>query len=380
MLELPPLSLYIHIPWCVRKCPYCDFNSHALNANKLPEVDYIRQLLNDFTHEKQNISGRSLQSIFIGGGTPSLFSPQSIGILLSALSREVKFSPSIEITMEANPGTFEQKKFNGFKSAGINRLSIGIQSFNNHQLKQLGRIHDRNEALHAVTVARKAGFDNINLDLMHGLPNQTVEQALDDISQAVSFNPEHISWYQLTIEPNTVFYSKPPTLPIDDILWDMQEAGFSMLKEAGFHQYEISAWSQPKQASLHNTNYWQFGDYIGIGAGAHGKITSVLDQMVIRRWKKRMPSAYLEQKNTMIAGEKIINPKDMPLEFFLNAMRLKQGVPKDSFEKSTGIKLKKIEPHLYSLVEKGLLYPLNARLQPTPKGQQFLNDLLAGFL
>ena len=384
-MQLPPLSLYVHIPWCVRKCPYCDFNSHAISSNTsmdntLPESSYIDRLLHDFVQEKPNIQNRILQSIFIGGGTPSLFSPASIGRLLNNLAGHVRFSPEIEITMEANPSTFEQKKFTGFRQAGINRLSIGIQSFQDHQLKKLGRIHGREESLNTVAVARKSGFENINLDLMHGLPSQSIHQAMDDLKTAVDFQPEHISWYQLTIEPNTVFYSYPPKLPADDALWAIQDQGMQYLQKSGFINYEISAWSQPGKVSQHNLNYWQFGDYIGIGAGAHGKITHAKTQSIIRSRKTRMPSAYLTTTNNITAEKKTLQSNEIPLEFFLNTLRLKEGVDIGTFTERTGQPISTVTESLKLAQEKGWMTKNNNRLQPTGVGQFFLNDLLMCFM
>ncbi len=265
----PPLAAYVHIPWCVKKCPYCDFNSHT-SATGLPETEYVDALIADLDQELASGAGQTLTSIFFGGGTPSLFSAASLGRILQAMQNRLSFAADIEITLEANPGTFEQVKFAGYRAAGINRLSIGIQSFDATHLKALGRIHDDAEALRAVDMARRAGFDNLNLDLMHGLPGQTLEQAMADIDQALELSPEHLSWYQLTLEPNTVFYSKPPVLPEDDILWDIQEAGQARLAGAGYQQYEISAYARNGQRARHNLNYWQYGDFLGIGAGAHG--------------------------------------------------------------------------------------------------------------
>jgi len=270
-LLLPPLSLYIHIPWCIRKCPYCDFNSHQAN-NDIPEAEYVAALCFDLEQDAALAQGRKLTSIFFGGGTPSMFSANAIAQILKDAEAIIGFEPDIEITLEANPGTFEQEKFSGFRAAGVNRLSIGIQSFNDAQLKLLGRVHGRDEALRAVDVAHKAGFDNINLDLMHGLPEQSVNDAKADLAQAIALAPEHISWYQLTIEQNTAFYSAPPILPVEDTLADIQDEGQALLAAAGYAQYEISAYAKNNQRARHNINYWQFGDYLGIGAGAHGKL------------------------------------------------------------------------------------------------------------
>lgn len=380
MLQLPPLSLYIHIPWCIRKCPYCDFNSHKAGNQALPETAYIKKLLQDFSAEMPYVQGRILKSIFIGGGTPSLFSPDAIDLLLNQLINKVNFAADIEITMEANPGTFEQRKFAAFRAAGVNRLSLGIQSFQDQQLKKLGRVHGREEALRAASFARKAGFNNINFDLMHGLPDQTLALAMDDLITAVDFAPEHISWYQLTIEPNTVFYSKPPLLPVEDTLWEIQEKGGEYLQKSGFQQYEVSAWGQPEKESVHNLNYWHFGDYIGIGAGAHGKITDVAQQRIIRRRKTRMPSAYLSNELSSIASENVLTKNELPLEFFLNALRLKKGVPTEIFDRYTGLPLAVILPAVKQAQQKGLMEKDSNRLQPTETGLRFLNDLLAEFM
>jgi len=380
LLTLPPLSLYIHIPWCVRKCPYCDFNSHAVSGNGLPEKRYVNRLLEDMDNELVGIQHRELHSIFIGGGTPSLFSSHAIDYLLSELEKKIPFKSDIEITMEANPSTFEQRKFAGFRAAGINRLSIGIQSFQDHHLKKLGRIHNGEESLKAATLARKSGFNNINLDIMHGLPDQSLHLAMQDLKAAIRCGPEHISWYQLTIEPNTVFYSKPPVLPEEELLWDIQEAGFEILTQAGFLHYEISAWTQKDKASQHNLNYWQFGDYIGIGAGAHGKITNLNHHTITRRWKTRMPSSYMNEHFALIAGEKVISHQELPLEFFLNTLRLKHGVPAHYFEQYTGLSLTRVTAALNKARKSGLMTTDVCTLQATDIGQRFLNDLLSYFM
>lgn len=270
--ELPPLSLYIHIPWCVRKCPYCDFNSHQAGPS-LPEDDYIDALLADLEQEMPAVQGRPISTIFFGGGTPSLFSAAALGRLLRGVEQRIPFATDIEITLEANPGTFEQEKFKAYRQTGINRLSIGVQSFQPAKLEKLGRIHNGDEAVRAAGMARAAGFDNFNLDLMHGLPDQSLDDALSDLRQAIELAPTHLSWYQLTLEPNTVFWSQPPELPEDDILWDIQEAGQTLMAKHGYRQYEVSAYAQAGRAARHNLNYWRFGDFIGIGAGAHGKLS-----------------------------------------------------------------------------------------------------------
>ncbi|PCC99401.1 radical SAM family heme chaperone HemW [Halopseudomonas pelagia] len=376
--KLPPLAAYIHIPWCVRKCPYCDFNSHV-SEQGLPEAEYIDALIADLELDLPNAQGRELTSIFFGGGTPSLFSAESLGRLLDAMANRLNFATDIEITLEANPGTFEQVKFAGYRAAGINRLSIGIQSFNAKHLKALGRIHDDKEALAAVAMARKAGFDNLNLDLMHGLPDQSLDDALADINQAIDLGPEHLSWYQLTLEPNTVFYSKPPILPVEDTLWAIQEAGQARLAEAGLAQYEISAYAQPGRQARHNLNYWQYGDFLGIGAGAHGKLTHP-DGRVERYWKTRLPRDYLDAAKDYCAGRKVIAAADLPFDFLMNALRLSDGVPTAYYLARTGQSLEAIAPQLNEAVRKGLLEPWDQQLRPTERGRLFLNDLLEMFL
>jgi oxygen-independent coproporphyrinogen-3 oxidase len=313
-LFLPPLSLYVHIPWCVRKCPYCDFNSHAAGES-LPEEEYVQALIRELEIELPYAQGRPLQSIFFGGGTPSLFSADNIGRIIQAARRRIGFSDNIEITLEANPGTFEQEKFSGYRSVGVNRLSIGIQSFNDLHLQKLGRIHSGENALAAVAMARQAGFDNFNLDLMHGLPGQTEEEALADLQQAIDLEPTHISWYQLTIEPNTEFYRRPPTLPEDQVLENIQEEGIKKLRDNHFFQYEISAFCRDNRESSHNKNYWQFGDYLGIGAGAHGKITLPDEHRIIRTAKTRHPTDYLQREHSFMASCQQIDKKEHAREF-----------------------------------------------------------------
>ncbi|WP_041522155.1 radical SAM family heme chaperone HemW [Gilvimarinus agarilyticus] len=384
MLTLPPLSLYIHIPWCVRKCPYCDFNSHQSQAD-LPEQAYVAALQQDLNADAALAQGRNISSIFFGGGTPSLFSAQAIGQILDHAERTLGFSDDIEITLEANPGTFEQEKFLGFRAAGVNRLSIGIQSFANEQLTALGRIHDSKAALKAVDTARRAGFDNLNLDLMHGLPGQSHAAAMADLDTALSFDPEHLSWYQLTIEPNTVFYNKPPTLPVEDTLADIQDAGHERLVGAGFSRYEVSAYARGPQ-SRHNLNYWQFGDYLGIGAGAHGKITQPEQKLIFRQWKTRQPERYLAAPhsparlaNPYAAGREELTAAMLPLEFLLNALRLSDGCPSDYFGRRTGLKLSALEPQWQQLHERGLVTPSQQRIAASELGQRFLNDVLGAY-
>jgi len=373
---LPPLSLYIHIPWCIRKCPYCDFNSHAVRG-ELPEKEYIDALIADLEAELPYAGGRTLQSIFIGGGTPSLFSAAGFERILAEVERRIAFSPDIEITMEANPGTFEQEKFQGFRAAGVNRLSIGIQSFGDQQLEALGRVHCGDEARHAASVARNI-FDNINLDLMHGLPGQSAQQALSDLQTAIDLEPDHLSWYQLTIEPNTEFYSKPPQLPVDETLWAIQEQGQALMAEQGYAQYEISAYARNNRRAVHNLNYWQFGDYLGIGAGAHGKVSLPTGE-ISRRWKLRQPKAYIQAVDKL-SGYEAIEQDALPFEFMMNALRLYQGVDSALFQQRTGLELDVINRQLQSARDKGLLLKDPQRLAPTHQGRLFLNDLLEMFL
>jgi len=377
MLKLPPLSLYIHVPWCIKKCPYCDFNSHKA-SDTLPEAEYTQTLLEDFKQEASAIQGRKLHSIFIGGGTPSLLSADAYHFLLSELSRLATFEADMEITMEANPGTYEHDRFQAYLAAGINRISLGVQSFQDEKLKALGRIHSGQEAKNAIAQLGDSGFSNFNIDLMHGLPNQSQEDALYDLQQAIALKPAHISWYQLTVEPNTVFYSKPPKLPEDDTLWAIQEAGQQLLAEAGFQQYEISAYSKGNRRSQHNLNYWRFGDYIGIGAGAHGKLTHQTTGEIIRNWKTRMPSDYLNAEKQFEAGRRTIETDDKSIEFFMNALRLNEGVEAALFSERTGLSGSAVAKRIKMAKEKGLLTD-GLRLQPTEQGRLFLNDLLALF-
>lgn len=390
-LQLPPLALYVHVPWCIRKCPYCDFNSHQAN-NAIPEVDYVAALRFDLQQDQSLTQGRKLTSIFFGGGTPSMLSAQAIGQILTDAENIIGFEPDIEITLEANPGTFEQEKFSGFRAAGVNRLSIGIQSFNDQQLKLLGRVHGRDEALRAVGVARNAGFDNINLDLMHGLPEQSVDAAKADLQQAIELAPEHLSWYQLTIEQNTAFYSAPPILPEEEILADIQDAGVDLLAAAGYEQYEISAYARDKKFARHNLNYWEFGDYLGIGAGAHGKITFPAEDKILRLWKTRLPKHYLEatdsqkistslggHQNVFGGGSDLLLPAALPLEFMMNALRLNQGVTKDYFSQRTGLPFAVIEPRWRELIARGLVTGDQSRWVTTSLGHRFLNQVLSSF-
>ncbi|QFT24270.1 Oxygen-independent coproporphyrinogen-III oxidase 1 [Pseudomonas sp. THAF187a] len=375
---LPPLALYIHIPWCVRKCPYCDFNSHAAGPT-LPEEEYVNALLADLDSDLQHAHGRPLTSIFFGGGTPSLFSDRALGRLLEGVERRIAFADDIEITLEANPGTFEQAKFKGYRSLGINRLSIGVQSFQEAKLKALGRIHNGDEAIRAADMARAAGFDNFNLDLMHGLPEQSIEDALFDLRTAIAQAPTHLSWYQLTMEPNTVFWSQPPQLPEDDLLWDIQEAGQALLAAEGYAQYEVSAYARPGRQARHNLNYWTFGDFLGIGAGAHAK-RSTPDGRILRTWKTRLPKDYLDPSKAYQAGERVLDAEELPFEFLMNVLRLTEGAPVELFSQRTGLPLAQLDGARREGERLGLLQADDRRLVATARGQLFLNDLLQLFL
>jgi len=381
--QLPPLSLYIHIPWCLQKCPYCDFNSHASQGESVPEQEYVDCLLSDLQGEAALAQGRPLQSIFIGGGTPSLLSPQALSRLLSGVREQLDCVSNMEVTMEANPGTFEIDRFAGFRKAGVNRLSIGVQSFDDACLQQLGRVHDAAQAKQAIAAAKQLGFDHVNVDLMHGLPGQTPALAKADLQQAIDLAPDHLSWYQLTLEPNTLFYSQPPELPEEDDLVDIQEAGQDLLQAAGYKQYEISAWCQASIASgvgneaKHNLNYWRFGDYLGIGAGAHGKVSVMVDGelKVTRLVKLRQPKAYM-QAIQPLASQETVASEDLPLEFFMNVLRLREGVAESLLTERTGLNLSEITA-LATLRQRGLLEP--ERLQATELGWRFLNEVLAVF-
>jgi len=380
-MTIIPLSLYIHIPWCVRKCPYCDFNSHQM-PDEIPEADYIEALLSDLESELPHIWGRPIESIFIGGGTPSLFSAEGIDALLRGLRERLPLRPTMEITLEANPGTFEQERFSAYREAGINRLSIGIQSYNAGHLKALGRIHNAEEAINAAHIAKQAGFDNFNLDLMHGLPQQTPEQAMHDLQKAISFAPTHISWYQLTIEKNTLFHHSPPLLPDDEHLWQIQKQGQSLLADAGYTQYEVSAYAQKNRQCIHNINYWEFGDYLGIGAGAHGKITQP-DGTITRHQKYRQPARYTKEalQGKARSATTTLEKQDKIFEFMLNTLRLKEGFNKVAFERRTGLPLSKIDSNIKQATHQGLLQQTrNDQYCATKQGWFFLNNLIEIFL
>lgn len=372
-----PLSLYIHIPWCIQKCPYCDFNSHQTPSVR-PEMSYIEALLNDLDTELLTKPAREIHSIFIGGGTPSLFSAQAYDRLFNGLQQRLSFKDNIEITLEANPGTVESQRFRDYRTLGINRLSLGIQSFQNKHLKTLGRIHDAEEAKLAIEVARKAGFDNLNLDLMHSLPQQTLQEGLSDLKTAASFSPEHLSWYQLTIEPNTVFYKIKPPTPTEDFTAQLEEEGFQFLDSQGLIRYETSAFSRPQKQSHHNINYWLFGDYYGIGAGAHGKYTAI-DHSIRRTQKHRMPREYLGSAHKALA-ETVLTQDDICFEFMLNATRLLQPIPYTLFQERTHLSLDILRPNLELATQKGLLSLEQDHWKITPLGLQFTNDLQALFL
>ncbi len=381
--DLPPLSLYVHLPWCVKKCPYCDFNSHT--GLMIPEQAYLAQLKQDLLADMIFTKGRALRSIFFGGGTPSLMSIAFYQNLLDFVTRHLEITKDTEITLEANPGTTEADKFKGYRDAGINRLSLGVQSFQPDFLETLGRIHSGSDAVRAVDQAKRAGFDNINLDLMHGLPGQDVTAALSDLKQAIALAPTHLSWYQLTIEQNTEFYRNPPVLPEDDALWEIQQAGLTLLQQHQFQQYEVSAFSLPGRQARHNLNYWEFGDYLGIGAGAHGKVTVLQEgkPSPLRYRKTRMPKDYLnatynlQPQPSLRIGEEITDPDDLPFEFMMNALRLKEGVPENLYPQRTGLPLEDLQPILAKLRAQGLLR--QDRLATTDKGLLFLNDVLSYF-
>ena len=374
-----PLSLYIHLPWCIKKCPYCDFNSHKA-PDSVPEQDYIHCLIDELDQQLPQIWGRPLVSIFFGGGTPSLFSPSAIGEILQQVRNRFNFSNHIEITLEANPGTVEQQRFAGFLEAGINRLSLGIQSFAADKLRLLGRIHDDDEAHQAVDAAKAAGFDNINLDVMFGLPQQSVEQALADLKAAILHQPTHISWYQLTLEPNTLFHRYPPALPDDDLLWDMQRLGGQYLMDHHFTQYEVSAFSLAQRQCVHNQNYWQFGDYVGIGAGAHSKITDSATATVNRHWNVKNPRDYLNPNKAFCANRQSLCEADLIFEFMLNGLRLTDSLSLDLFEQRTGLSAESLQQPLAEAHQRHWLNVDNNQIHLSELGRRFLNDVVALFL
>ncbi len=378
-LQLPPLALYVHIPWCVQKCPYCDFNSHA-QKQAIPEAEYVSALLDDLSADLAFVAGRTLSSIFIGGGTPSLFSAQAIGQLLAGIQERIPFDDNIEITLEANPGTVEAGRFAGYQSAGVNRFSIGVQSFNPLHLQKLGRIHDPAQAVAAAHQASALKLRSFNLDLMHGLPNQTLEQALDDLRQAIALAPPHLSWYQLTIEPNTAFGARPPRLPEDDTLWEIQERGHELLLAAGYRQYEISAYAKPGFECQHNLNYWRFGDYLGIGCGAHGKLTDPHTGTIHRTVKIKHPKGYLDPARPYLDQRWQVQSDELPFEYFMNRFRLFEPCPKQEFMDRTGLPLTQIASRMQAAIQKELMADDGDVWRVTELGHRYLNVLLEGFM
>jgi putative oxygen-independent coproporphyrinogen III oxidase len=379
LTSLPPLALYVHFPWCVRKCPYCDFNSHEWKGERFPEDDYLSALRADLEHALPLVWGRQVHTIFIGGGTPSLLSAKGLDRLLSDVRALLPLDADAEITMEANPGTFEADKFAQFRASGVNRLSVGIQSFNEAHLKALGRIHDTHDARRAVEIAAR-NFDNFNLDLMFALPRQTLDECRADIDLALSFAPPHLSLYHLTLEPNTMFAKFPPVLPDDDASADMQEWIHERTAQAGYGRYEVSAYAKPNRQCKHNLNYWRFGDYLGIGAGAHSKLSFA--HRIVRQARYKHPATFIEQARAgaTVQEEHEVTSHDLPFEFMLNALRLVEGFPVHRFIERTGLPMTSIEPALQEAERRGLIERTHEKIAPTPLGQRFLNDLQALFL
>ncbi len=387
MLQVPPLSLYVHLPWCVRKCPYCDFNSHEFRPGSghgaLPFAAYVDALIADLDHDLPLAWGRIVHTVFFGGGTPSLFPPEAIDAFLQQASSRLRFAPDAEITLETNPGTAEHGRFEGYRAAGVNRLSFGIQSFDDGCLQRLGRIHDSREAVAAVKLAQDAGFDNFNLDLMYALPGQSLAMAEDDVARAIALAPAHISHYQLTLEPNTVFAARPPRgIPDHDAAWDMQERCQALLAQAGYAQYETSAYARPGRQCAHNLNYWRFGDYLGIGAGAHGKLTLGAEQAILRRWKLKHPAEYLANAGSAaaIGGDERIEPARRPFDYMLNALRLNAGFALSEFEARTGLARTAIAAELGEAGARGWIESDGERVVPTEFGRRFANDVIELFL
>ena len=381
-LRPPPLALYIHIPWCVKKCPYCDFNSHGQKGD-LPVAEYIAALTRDLEQDLPLVWGRTISSVFFGGGTPSLFSGNAIGDILAMASSRLRFAPNCEITLECNPGTVEHDRFENYLSAGVNRLSFGVQSFDDGCLERLGRIHDAERARGAVKAAKDAGFDNINLDLMYALPEQTLAMAMHDVQQAIALNPQHLSHYQLTLEPNTLFAAKPPAgIPEMDDAWDMQEQCIALMAEHGYSQYEVSAYAKPGKRCQHNLNYWQYGDYLGIGAGAHGKISSGADGRILRRWKPKHPETYIANAGSAagIGGDEWVAPENRPFDYMLNALRLVDGFSLNDFEYRTGLSRADIAAELNTAIDQQWLSQDGDWVKPTELGMRFANDVMALFL
>ena len=378
----PPLALYVHIPWCVRKCPYCDFNSHH-QPKALPVAEYVSALVRDLEQDLPLAWGRTVHSVFFGGGTPSLFPPAAIGDILAAASARLRFAPGAEVTLECNPGTAEHGRFEDYLAAGVNRVSFGVQSFDDGCLQRLGRIHDSGEAEAAVKMAQDAGIDNINLDLMYALPQQTLAMALHDVERAVALQPAHLSHYHLTLEPNTVFAARPPEgIPDADAAWDMQDECVAAMAAAGYAQYEVSAYARPGRQCAHNLNYWRYGDFLGIGAGAHGKLTLGAEQSILRRWKPKNPTGYMQSAGTRegIGGEEAITPANRPFDYMLNALRLVEGFALRDFEVRTGLPRSAIRKELDHAVLSGWLEGDGERVVPTELGRRFTNDVIGLFL
>jgi len=379
MISLPPLSLYVHMPWCVRKCPYCDFNSHRA-PEMLPQRDYVNALLEDLEVDLSFAMGRPLISIFFGGGTPSLFTPDEIAAFLAGVRDRVEFMGDVEVTLEANPGTIERGRFTGYRDAGVNRVSLGVQSFNDEHLRVLGRIHSESDVERAIAELKAARIDNFNLDLMYGLPNQTLEQAIYDVEHAIANSPAHISHYQLTLEPGTAFHRRPPPLPDAELAWDMQIATQRLLADARYGQYEVSAYAREGQRCRHNLNYWEYGDYMGIGAGAHGKLTAASGE-IVRTTRIRSPQRYLSSNaSDRLESRSIVAPEDLAFEFMLNALRLTEGTSASIFERRTGLDRSNVSLELEHARRDGLLEIRGDRWLPTEFGRRFLNDLQERFL
>ena len=378
-MNLPPLSLYVHVPWCVQKCPYCDFNSHGQKGD-IPEAEYVQHLIDDLKADLHLVQERKIHSIFIGGGTPSLLTGAAYTRLLKEVDSLIGLSDNCEITLEANPGTVETGRFKDYVKAGINRISIGVQSMQDDKLKALGRIHGADEASYAAQQASEAGLNSFNLDLMHGLPGQSLDDALSDLKQIIALNPPHISWYQLTIEPNTQFASKPPTLPKDETLWDIQEQGQALLAQAGYQQYEISGYAKPGYQCQHNLNYWRFGDYLGIGCGAHGKVTDAKTGVITRTEKVKHPRGYMDIIKPYLYKSWQVEQDDLAFEFFMNRFRLIEPCPINDFNALTQQPLQSQQHALDKAINAGLLTKTDSHWHVTLQGQRFLNDLLALFV
>ena len=380
-LALPPLSLYVHLPWCVRKCPYCDFNSHAA-GDELPADAYVDALLRDLEQDLPLVWGRTVQSVFFGGGTPSLFTARQVETMIIGFRGLLNIAPGAEVTLEANPGTTEYDSFSAYREAGVNRISLGVQSFDDGLLKAIGRIHGRSEIEQAIESIARAGLENYNLDLMYALPGQSVELAVEDIRLALAAGPTHLSHYQLTLEPNTVFHASPPVLPNEDAAWEMQQACASHVSDAGMENYEISAWCRPGRACRHNLNYWEYGDFLGIGAGAHGKLTLPAEGAVRRLIRQRHPRTWMEGavRGDSIVENRVVDSGERVFEFFLNQLRLRGGVRKSMFTPRTGLSWKSVEDRVEELVARGLLEERDERLVPTETGWRFVNEIQAVFL